>query len=168
MILVVVSARASGGEPELFGYQLKTVLSGSMEPGIQTGSIIVVEKTTDPEGYAEGDVITYIEEGDILVTHRITEVISSGENVMYRTKGDNNENVDTNPVLSENVVAEYTGYTIPYVGYFLDFTNTKNGAFLFIIPGILLVLYSIFTIWKAIAQIEVATKKEKPVEENIS
>jgi len=168
MILVVVSAKASGGEPELLGYQLKTVLSGSMEPGIQTGSIIAVEKTTDPKGYAEGDVITYIDEGDILVTHRITEVISTSDNVMYRTKGDNNEDSDTNPVLSENVVAEYTGYTIPYVGYFLDFTNTKNGAFLFIVPGILLLLYSIFTIWKAIAQIEVTTKKEKPVEENIS
>ena len=40
---VVVITKVSGGEPQLFGYQLKTVLSGSMEPGIQTGSIIAVK-----------------------------------------------------------------------------------------------------------------------------
>lgn len=40
---VVVISKASGGEPQLFGYQIKTVLSGSMEPDIQTGSIIGVK-----------------------------------------------------------------------------------------------------------------------------
>ncbi|MYL61568.1 S26 family signal peptidase, partial [Virgibacillus halodenitrificans] len=39
---IVLSTKLSGGEPQVFGYQLKTVLSGSMEPGIQTGSIIAV------------------------------------------------------------------------------------------------------------------------------
>ena len=43
MLFVVISSRASGGEPAFNGYQLKTVLSGSMEPGIQTGSIIAVK-----------------------------------------------------------------------------------------------------------------------------
>ncbi len=47
MIFVVVSSKASGGEPQFFGYQIKTVLSGSMEPGIQTGSIIAVKPGGD-------------------------------------------------------------------------------------------------------------------------
>lgn len=35
--------RSFWGEPQVFGYQLKTVLSGSMEPEIKTGSIIAVK-----------------------------------------------------------------------------------------------------------------------------
>ena len=71
---VVVITKASGGEPQLFGYQFKTVLSGSMEPGIQTGSIISVKQAVDKTNFKVGDVITFQEE-EILITHRITEVV---------------------------------------------------------------------------------------------
>ena len=156
---IVVITKISSGEPQLFGYQLKTVLSGSMEPGIQTGSIIAVKKAVAKTSFKEGDVITFQEE-NILITHRITEVVKSGDSVLYRTKGDNNNAEDMNPVLSDNVVAEYTGFTVPYVGYFINFTQSKNGAFLLLIPGFLLLLYSGFTIWRALGEIELAPKKK--------
>lgn len=157
---VVVFTKISGGEPQLFGYQLKTVLSGSMEPGILTGSIIAVKPAEDKTNFKKGDVITFQEEENILITHRITEVVKSGDSVLYRTKGDNNNAEDMNPVLSDNVVAEYTGFTVPYVGYFINFTQSKNGAFLLLIPGLLLLLYSGFTIWRALGEIELAPKKK--------
>lgn len=157
---VVVISKASGGEPEFFGYQLKTVLSGSMEPGIQTGSIIAVEKAVVKTGFEKGDVITFQAEEDILITHRITEVVRTGDSVLYRTKGDNNNAEDMNPVLSENVVAKYTGFTLPYVGYFINFTQSKNGALLLLIPGFLLLIYSAFTIWKVLSVIELRPKKQ--------
>lgn len=159
---VVVISKASGGEPQIFGYQLKTVLSGSMEPGIKTGSIIAVQKAEDKTNFIEGDVITFMEE-DILITHRITEVVKSGDNVLYRTKGDNNNAEDMNPVLSDNVVAEYTGFTLPYVGYFINFAQSKNGAFLLLIPGFLLLIYSAFTIWRALSQIELPQKNQAEI-----
>lgn len=156
---VVVISKASGGEPQFFGYQLKTVLSGSMEPGIQTGSIIAVKPAEDKTSFKEGDVITFQEE-EILVTHRITEVIKNGDSVLYRTKGDNNDAEDMNPVLSENVVAKYNGFTIPYVGYFNSFAQSKSGAFLLLIPGLLLLLYSCFTIWQALSALELTQKRQ--------
>ncbi|WP_339213971.1 signal peptidase I [Solibacillus sp. FSL W8-0372] len=160
---IVVISKASGGEPQFFGYQLKTVLSGSMEPDIQTGSIIAVKLAEDKTSYKAGDVITFQEAEDFLVTHRITEVVSNGDSVLYRTKGDNNQSEDLNPVMAENVVAQYTGFTLPYVGYFNNFASSKNGAFLLIIPGILLLLYSAFTLWKALALIEIPLRKQDEV-----
>ena len=157
---IVVITKISGGEPQLFGYQLKTVLSGSMEPGIQTGSIIAVKQAVAKTSFKKGDVITFQEEENILITHRITEVVKSGDSVLYRTKGDNNNAEDMNPVMSDNVVAEYTGFTVPYVGYFINFTQSKNGAFLLLIPGFLLLLYSGFTIWRALGEIELSPKKK--------
>lgn len=156
---IVVISKASGGEPQLFGYQLKTVLSGSMEPGMKTGSIIAVKLAEDKTGLKKGDVITFQEE-EILITHRITEVVNSGDSVLYRTKGDNNNAEDVNPVLSDNVVAEYTGFTLPYVGYFINFSQSKNGAFLLLIPGFLLLIYSAITIWKVLSEIELRQKKQ--------
>lgn len=160
---IVVISKASGGEPQFFGYQLKTVLSGSMEPDIQTGSIIAVKLAEDKTSYKAGDVITFQEAEDFLVTHRITEVVKSGDSVLYRTKGDNNNAEDMNPVMAENVVAQYTGFTLPYVGYFNNFASSKNGALLLIIPGILLLLYSAFTLWKALALIEIPLRKQDEV-----
>jgi len=157
---VVVISKVSGGEPQVFGYQLKTVLSGSMEPGIQTGSIIAVKLAEDKNDFKEGDVITFLAEEDILITHRITEVVKSGDSVLYRTKGDNNNAEDMNPVISDNVVAEYTGFTIPYVGYFVNFSQSKNGALLLLIPGFLLLIYSAFTIWKVLSVIELRPKNQ--------
>lgn len=167
LIFIVISTKASGGEPQIFGYQLKTVLSGSMEPGIKTGSIIAVKPGGDMTRFKEGDVITFMEEENMVVTHRITEVINSGEQVMYRTKGDNNETEDMNPVLSENVMAVYTDFTIPYLGYFVEYAKSKAGsAVLMILPGILLFGYSIFTIFQTVARLEKAAKQQGTLEES--
>ncbi|GGA67066.1 signal peptidase I SipW [Ornithinibacillus halotolerans] len=168
MTVMVVSTKASGGEPEIFGHQLKTVLSGSMEPGIKTGSIIAVKPGGDMTRFKPGDVITFQEEDGKIITHRITEVLESGENTMYRTKGDNNNAEDINPVLSENVLAEYTGFTIPYAGYFISFAQSQNGALLLLIPGFLLIGYAGITIWRAIRELEVPSKENKEEEKNTS
>ncbi|MEH7238462.1 signal peptidase I SipW [Bacillus sp. JJ1562] len=163
---LVVTSKLSGGEPSVFGYQLKTVLSGSMEPGIKTGSIIAVKTGGDMTRFKENDVITFMEEDEKLITHRIVEVINNGKQVMYRTKGDNNNTEDINPVLAQNVVAEYRGFTIPYLGYFADFVDSKKGIILLmIVPGILIFLFSIFTIWRTISKIDLNNKTNDPIEE---
>lgn len=167
---MVFSARASGGEPELFGYQFKVVLSGSMDPIFKTGSIILVEKLEDTENLKQGDIISFQQEDNKIVTHRIIEVVNNSNGVFYRTKGDANEEPDINGVLPANVVAKYSGITIPFIGYFLNFASSPVGTgLLLIIPGILLIIYSVISIRKAIKEIEERTKivtaKENPEEE---
>ena len=155
MTFVVISSKASGGEPQFLGYQLKTVLSGSMEPTFQTGSVIAVKPVEDPTSLKKKDVITFTQEDGSHVTHRIVEVIQNGEQTMYQTKGDNNKDIDTNPVLAQNVVAEYSGVTIPYLGYFIDFTKSNMGAaLLLIVPGVLLLIYSGITIFSALRELD--------------
>lgn len=158
--VMVMITKFSGGEPQVFGYQLKTVLSGSMEPDIKTGSIIAVKPGGDMTRFQENDVITFQDEDQKLVTHRIIEVVQSGENMLYRTKGDNNNSPDANPVLSDNVVAVYTGMTVPYIGYLINFAQSQNGAFLLLIPGLLLLVYAVYTIWKALSDLEKAKNAE--------
>ncbi len=155
MTFLVISSKASGGEPSAFGYQFKTVLSGSMEPTFNTGSLIAVKPVEDTTIIGKDDIITFAMEDGSLTTHRVMEVINNGDNVLFQTKGDNNEDMDTQPVLAENVTAVYSGVTVPYLGYFIDFAKSSKGtAMLLILPGILLLGYAAITIYKALKEIE--------------
>lgn len=166
---LVISTRSSGGEPSLFGYQLKIVLSGSMEPEIQTGSVIAVKPVEDKTSFKADDIITFVDSRSQIVTHRIIDVVGSGENTQYVTKGDNNEYLDAEPVLAENVIAEYTGFTIPYLGYFIEFAKSQKGAvILFIVPGILLLIYAAFQIWSVMKMIEPNSRKISENKDNSS
>ncbi|WP_221564738.1 signal peptidase I SipW [Alkalihalobacillus sp. TS-13] len=162
MIFMVVSSKASGGEPNFVGYQLKSVLSGSMEPTFDTGAVIAIDPSINKEGLKKDDIITFKEDAETLITHRIIEVKKTENHVQYITKGDNNDGADLEPVLSENVVGKYNGFNIPFLGYFMNFANSKLGtAILLIVPGVLMIIYSAYSIWKAIREIEVPKKKEE-------
>ncbi|MCA1010116.1 signal peptidase I SipW [Halobacillus halophilus] len=151
LAVVVIAVKASGGEPTILGYQFKTVLSGSMEPTFQTGSIITIKLTEKDQQYAKGDVLTFIDKNENLVTHRVTEVKKANNETLYTTQGDNNDGADLDPVLSENVVGHYTGFTIPYLGHIVNYAGSKSGAALLLfVPGILLFIYGGITFRKAV------------------
>src|SRR6185436_8586114 len=80
--------------------EVKIVKSGSMEPAIPTGSIVVVK----PEHlYRKGDVITFGKDTktDVPTTHRIIALNDDGT---YTVKGDANEEADPNPVPRSTVI----------------------------------------------------------------
>ncbi|ENQ3079514.1 signal peptidase I SipW [Bacillus sp. WLY-B-L8] len=161
LAFVVISSKASGSDPTVMGYQFKAVLSGSMEPTFLTGSVIAIEPTKDGSKYKKGDVITFKEKDNKIVTHRIIDVKNINGKVAYETKGDNNNGPDLNPVLAENVIGKYADITVPYVGYLLSYANSKAGAaLLLIIPGVLLLGYSAVTIFGALRNID-SEKKSK-------
>lgn len=164
---LVISTRASGGEPSLFGYQLKIVLSGSMEPEIKTGSVIAVKPVEDKTDLKVNDIITFVDSRNQIVTHRIIDVIGGEGNKQYVTKGDNNEHPDVEPVIRENVIAKYSGFTIPYLGYFIKFAKSQKGAvLLFIVPGVLLLIYAAFQIWSVFKAIEANSRKMSENKDN--
>lgn len=164
MAFLVITSKASNGSPSVMGYQLKSVLSGSMEPTFKTGSIIAITQDIDSEQLVADDVITFKIDEQNLVTHRIVEVIKQNDTVVYVTKGDNNDAVDSAHVLPQNIVGKYTGFTVPYAGYLINATNSKLGLVLIlIVPGVLLLIYALMTIWQAITYLE--RKPEAPTEQ---
>lgn len=83
--------------PRFFGYHIYSVVSGSMEPAIPTGSLVYI-KEAEPEEIAEGDVIAFYGAADAasIITHRVLENrVVMGE---FITKGDANQTPDMNPV----------------------------------------------------------------------
>nr|WP_296487378.1 signal peptidase I [uncultured Acetatifactor sp.] len=97
VLLLLLAACLPLTLPRVFGYQIYTVVSGSMEPAIPTGSLVYI-KEGKPEEAAEGDVIAFYGGAGAasIITHRVVENrVVMGEIV---TKGDANESPDMNPV----------------------------------------------------------------------
>ena len=112
-ILVVV--------PKLMGGMTLTVLTGSMEPGIKPGDVVVT-RGIDIASASElsiGDIIVFLPYPDdpMLVTHRIIGQSVSQEGTSFVTQGDNNDSVDLwGPVAYHQIRGEVL-YTIPKIGF---------------------------------------------------
>lgn len=114
----------------IFGLQIYTVLSGSMEPAYRTGALVYVRKV-DPHALEEGKVITFRLQNGTVATHRIVEVLDStsayGQNA-YRTKGDANETPDA-VLVSESQIIGSPLFTVPYLGYLATYIQHPPGVY---------------------------------------
>lgn len=108
VLISVLVTKSSGQLPDLLGYQLFEIQSGSMEPTLSVGSIIVTKKPNNPTELQVGDVVTFESLSGSLVTHRILEVLKEADgSVAYRTKGDNPKNSPDQDLLTpDRVVGE--------------------------------------------------------------
>lgn len=113
-----------------FGYTPLIVMSGSMEPAIMTGDLVIIKHQTASE-YEFGDIATYLED-DIAYTHRIISL----ENDSAILKGDSNDLAD-NAILKEDLVGKMI-LRIPKVGLFILFLKTPLGILGLIVIAVLI------------------------------
>ena len=138
--LVVIFAALLVGA-RLFGLQVFTVLSGSMEPAYHTGSLIYVKKV-DPATIKEGQAITFLLAEDTVATHRVIEVVPDEEDptvLRFRTKGDAHDSPDGGLVHYKNVIGVPV-FTIPYLGYVANYIQQPPGMYVAISAGAILLL----------------------------
>lgn len=142
-VIAFVLVMASSLLPLPQAVKIFTVRSGSMEPAIQTGSLILVLAR---ERYQVGDVVT-VDTGDRhSVTHRIIEERGSPAQPTFLTKGDANEEPDPVSVGKRDIVGK-TLIAIPYLGYPVAYAQTKTGfIWLILFPAALIILSELATI----------------------
>jgi len=123
------------------GWRVFIVKSGSMEPTIHTGSM-VISRYTHPSLLKTHDIITFVgptKEREF-ITHRITKITDTNEYISIKTKGDKNNAEDVWDVPGGSVVGKVLA-VIPYIGYVLAFAQSKIGILLFIlIPSIFILV----------------------------
>lgn len=125
----------------LVGFQVFTVLSGSMEPTYHTGALIYV-KEVDPYTIQVGQPITFLLTEDTVATHRVVEIVKDENDptvIRFRTKGDANEVEDGSLVHYKNVIGVPV-FSIPYLGYVADFIQHPPGMYIAIAAGAVLLL----------------------------
>lgn len=148
-LLLVVASFAIQAFPGLVGADYAfTVLSGSMEPAIGTGSVVFVAEVP-AEQVEEQDVITYRDDGGHLITHRVIEKYQSDDSIRFVTKGDANDAPDGEPVYRGDFVGIVL-FSIPFIGYVVAFGNTTAGYLtLVLLPVVLFIFNELWELWKA-------------------
>ncbi len=171
MVLVVgfmVKGKLDNGVPAVGPYQLYVVLSGSMSPTFDTGSLIGVEKV-NPQTVQVGDVITFKspEDEQKIITHRVISIDAIKSQPAFKTQGDANNAPDSALVPATNLIGR-ENFAVPYAGYITNFASSKKGMlFLIIIPAVLVIIAELIHLFKLAGEYdqEEKRKKELPVEQ---
>lgn len=136
---------------EKAGIYIYTVTSGSMEPTIPTGSLVIA--TLAPV-YRQGDIISFTAPDDPnkTIIHRINQANTEDGPVTYQTKGDNNSSADIWTLQRTNILAKANIY-IPHLGNIILQAKTPRGFLLYIgLPALLCIVLYLRTVLHGIKE----------------
>lgn len=117
-------------------YRFFLVQSGSMEPSIMVGDLILVKKQA---AYFQNEAITFQNQNQRITTHRILEI----KNGIFQTKGDANR-VEDNDAISQGQILGKVSLVIPKIGFLVAFAKTLPGLIvLVLIPSTILIISAV-------------------------
>lgn len=132
--------------PRFGNWRFDAVLSGSMEPALRVGGVVVVKPVEIPN-IRVGDIIAY-HSGESMITHRVIEVINGQAEPSFVTKGDANEDPDMSPVSASSVGGKVV-FDVPYLGYLASFIKTRLGFILAIfVPALAIISLELRNLWR--------------------
>ena len=140
------------------GWRVNAVLSGSMEPELKVGSLVIT-CPVEPETIVVGDIITFrpVSVSENLITHRVIG-IGQSSSLYFETKGDASDMPDPFTVPTQNLVGKIC-FHAPHWGYFTEFLKTPFGfLFAVMIPGVVIITSYILAVLRALSNSE----KEQP------
>ncbi|MGD8192669.1 signal peptidase I [Brevibacillus ginsengisoli] len=150
--------KMNGGKTTLLGNDIMVVLSGSMSPTFNTGSIVAV-KPVEFSDIHKGDIVTFKDLEQRTITHRVIDIVDG----QLITKGDANDGKDTSPVSKDRVIGKVQ-YSVPYAGYVIEFIKSKLGMLLFLAgPGLYLIISQIIKLFRIMKQQEAANEAKTQV-----
>ena len=110
----------------VFGKGFLVIVTESMSPTIESGDFIII---SEEDVYEEGDIVTYLDEANMIVTHRITEIkdksfIAKGDNNNIEDKEADLNNIFGKVILKSSVIGFFVLYLLKpclliYIIYFV-------------------------------------------------
>lgn len=135
--------------PSLFGGRALTVMSGSMEPALGVGDV-VINSHVAPAQVRVGDIITFSDpEGTgKLITHRVRRMRIANGTAHVVTKGDNTNAVERWDIPAEGSLGRVE-YRVPLLGFLVFWLHGPFASVaLIVIPALLLAGFELWRIWR--------------------
>ncbi|MDA1316769.1 MAG: signal peptidase I [bacterium] len=137
LILLIIFFTVTSHISVVGGLKSLLIRSGSMEPTILTGDIIMIRPALQ---YGQHDIVTFYDEDDRIVTHRITKVDQSSNTTRYRTKGDANRSIDQDTIINEQILGKVV-FIVPKMGFLASFARTPVGILgMIIVPALIILI----------------------------
>jgi signal peptidase I len=135
--------------PMVVGDHPHTDLSGSMEPAIHPGDVVMDEQIAPWEAKV-GEIVTFRDPQNQskLLTHRVVKMTDTGSSIKFVTQGDANNTQEHWQVPATGEIGRVI-YTVPWVGHIAVFARTKPGWMLLIgLPLLLILIEELVRIWR--------------------
>jgi signal peptidase I len=135
--------------PSLLGGRSLTVMSGSMEPALGVGDV-VVDSRVRPADVRVGDIVTFSDpEGTgKLITHRVRRLRIVDGTAHVVTKGDNTNAVERWDVPADGSLGRVE-YRVPLLGFLVFWLHgTLASVALIVVPALLLAAFELRRIWR--------------------
>ena len=157
--LIMQSILKRDKTPSFLGIKTYVIISGSMEPNINIGDLVVAKKI---KGELQvGDIISY-RKGHSVITHRISQKTEdeNGEKI-YKTKGDNNNTEDSEEIRKEDIEGKVIK-VIPKIGNIMIILKNK------VVATIVVIILSIYIYknYKKNRKLNLRHKKRMEYEKN--
>lgn len=154
-IVVLIFTRVQGKTPQVFGYQILRISSGSMSPELEVGDVILSKRVKDVKTLEVGDVITYRGEfgsyADKNITHKVVVKPYEVNGRLYlQTQGVANSYID--PEVSEEQVIGKMVCVVPFLGSIFSFFMTKWGLIIVLAFLALLFVNEIINLKRAVKE----------------
>ncbi len=169
MVYYFISAKiyAKKGEKYQPPFSLYMIISPSMVPNINVYDVVLNKKVNDVKDLKVGDVITFksnsIISNGLTVTHRINKIDKKDGKLIFTTKGDNNQNVDSGTVTQDNIYGKVI-LKLPQLGRVTSFLGNK-GVWLIVvvIPALGIIIYDILKLFKLVGLKDKVIDIGKPI-----
>jgi signal peptidase I len=134
--------------PAVTGHRSMTVLTGSMEPTLETGSV-VVDEVIQPTEARIGDIVTFTDPANSkrLITHRLRSARIEGNTAHMVTKGDANDTVEKWDVPVDGEIGRVV-YHVPKLGYARALVGTRQGYVILMVALLLLGAWVLMDVWR--------------------
>lgn len=98
-----------------FRYYAVAIGSGSMTPVINKGDVVIIENIEDSFDKIENGQVIAFKHDNVMVVHRIVNILEKEGKYYFYTKGDANKDVDNFSVYEEDIIG-VVNFRIPYIG----------------------------------------------------
>ena len=135
--------------PSLFGGRSLTVMSGSMEPALGVGDVIINSRVS-PAEVRVGDIVTFSDpEGtDKLITHRVRQLRIAKGTAHVVTKGDNTNAVERWDIPANGSLGRVE-FRVPLLGFLVFWLHGPLARIgLIVVPALLLAGFELWRIWR--------------------
>lgn len=162
---LLYNIKSGEDKPPLFDAYI--IVSPSMVPNINVQDAIIIGRT-DPNDLKQGDIISYLATDSYysgkVITHRIIGIEDVNGELLFRTKGDNNNVADGVLVNEDNVYGKVL-FRIPFLGYVRQFLSTYFGWILCIaLPILYLIMTEVVRVRKMLSNRKKMLREQEELE----
>jgi signal peptidase len=107
------------------GHELVIIRGGSMSPAIPLGAL--VDETVVPLDQIQiGDVVSYTEPNNVVVTHRVVGIMTESDGLYFQVQGDANNGPDPD-LVPGTAITGVVARSAPFLGFLMYMLTVPTG-----------------------------------------